>query len=110
MTEDEELQNPEQWDFENADLRTPVKEARAVVSVAFARTDLDLVVTAARKAGMKVSEYIRTATLRYMAGSDRKVGAWMSGSLGVVPYTSLTSSTGTSEAQADREAGVYELV
>lgn len=61
--DERELQNPENWDFEKADVRPGVKKSRAVVSVAFTREDFELVARAAEEFGMKVSEFIRAAAL-----------------------------------------------
>ena len=62
----EELQNPEEWDFENAEKRPGVKNLRAIVSVAFTRHDLDVVALMAERTGMKTSEFIRTAALNWV--------------------------------------------
>ena len=37
---DRELENAESWDFDNPEVREPVKSSRVVVSVAFARQDM----------------------------------------------------------------------
>lgn len=60
---DEELQDPQQWDFEHAKKRRGVKRSRAVVSVALSRQDYDRVVDAAEQQGMRTSEFIRNAAL-----------------------------------------------
>ena len=68
---EEILRNPDEWaDDGDAELRPPVKPARAVVSVAFPREDLERVSTEARRKGMKLSEYIRTAALEYIDDSQ----------------------------------------
>lgn len=68
----EELQNPDEWsDDGDAELRPPVKSPRAVVSVAFSSADLGRVSTEARRKGMKLSEYIRTAALEYIDDSQQ---------------------------------------
>lgn len=58
----EELRNPEQWEEEGS-IRPGVKSPRAVVSVSFPRGELERVSEEARRSGMKLSEYIRSAAL-----------------------------------------------
>ncbi len=63
MTEEEkELQNQETWDFSQSVVVQGAKP-RAVVSVAFAREDHQVVVQAAKADGVNTSEFIRTAAL-----------------------------------------------
>ena len=54
-----ELENPETWDWETAEMRPPVKAGRTVVSVAFARGDFQLVAKFAVGLGMRTSVFIR---------------------------------------------------
>jgi len=61
--EREELQNPESWDWERAQARPGRKKPRAVVSVAFKRDDFETVAACAERAGMKLSEFIRSAAI-----------------------------------------------
>jgi hypothetical protein len=61
--EREELHNPESWDWERAQSRPGRKKPRAVVSVAFNRDDFETVSAFAERAGMKLSEFIRSAAL-----------------------------------------------
>jgi len=61
--EREELQNPESWDWERAESRPGRKKPRAVVSVAFRRDDFETVAAFAERAGMKLSEFIRSAAI-----------------------------------------------
>lgn len=66
MTSDKErkeLQSPQSWDWERAESRPPRKKPRAVVSVAFNRNDFETVANFAERAGMKVSEFIRSAAM-----------------------------------------------
>ena len=58
-----ELQDPGSWDLDDPQVRPPVKQPRAVVSVAFSRADYEQVVRRARAAGKTTSEYIREAAL-----------------------------------------------
>lgn len=65
MTDAEEkhLQDPKTWDWERAEARPGRKKPRAVVSVAFGRDDFETVARYAERAGMKLSEFIRSAAL-----------------------------------------------
>jgi hypothetical protein len=58
-----ELHDPESWDWEHAQSRAGRKKPRAVVSVAFSRSDFERVAVYAERAGMRVSEFIRSAAL-----------------------------------------------
>ena len=61
--EERELMDPESWDDDNVEVRQPVKKSRAVVSVAFAATDFELVAAKALEQGTTVSGYVREAAL-----------------------------------------------
>jgi hypothetical protein len=61
--EDGDLWDPGFCDHETAEERPAVKRARAVVSVAFPRQDYDLVAEAARRADVRISEFIRRAAM-----------------------------------------------
>jgi hypothetical protein len=61
--EREELQNPESWDWERGESRPGRKKPRAVVSVAFNRDDFETVAAFAERAGMKLSQFIRSAAI-----------------------------------------------
>lgn len=60
---DEELQKPENWDFDKAEKKPGRSQGRAVVSVSFSREDFNLVSQHAEMLGLKTSELIRNATL-----------------------------------------------
>lgn len=60
---DEELQKPENWDFDKAEEKPGRSQGRAVVSVSFSREDFNLVSQHAEMLGLKTSELIRNATL-----------------------------------------------
>ena len=66
--EREGLQNPESWDWERAEGRPGRKKPRAVVSVAFNRDDFETVAAFAERAGMKLSQFIRSAAIGCAAG------------------------------------------
>jgi predicted DNA binding CopG/RHH family protein len=72
---EEDLQDPSQWDFENAQELPAERRARAVVSVALSRSDLMVISQAARDSGMKLSQYIREAALQ--AAMPRRVASMM---------------------------------
>ena len=88
----DDLQNPENWDWDTAERRPGSASARAIVSVAFARQDFDLVSEAAQRSGMKTSEFIRTAALSRAKRRQSTVVYGMSGSLGSVLLTDRPSS------------------
>lgn len=69
-----DLQNPETWDFEGAEKRSPVKEGRTVVSVAFPRRDFARVSEAAERAEQRVSEFIREAALEKASSQASRAG------------------------------------
>ncbi len=60
---DEELQKPENWDFDKSEEKPGRSQGRAVVSVSFSREDFNLVSQHAEMLGLKTSELIRNATL-----------------------------------------------
>ena len=63
----EELENAENWDFDSAETRPPVKAARAVVSVPFSRQDYEKVALCAEQTGERISEFIREGALQRAA-------------------------------------------
>jgi hypothetical protein len=75
----EQLQNPEDWDWDRAESRPGRKKPRAVVSVAFKRDDFETVAGFAERAGMKLSEFIRSAAIGCAGGK--------------MPLVSLTSGS-----------------
>lgn len=68
----DELHERSAWE-DDGEVREPVKAARAVVSVAFARDDFERVVDHAQRAGMKTSEFIRASVLRSLDAPTRSV-------------------------------------
>ena len=94
---DSGLQNPENWNVDQAVMRPGSKKARAVVSVAFNRNDFELVVEAARRSQAKTSEFIREAALD-KASTLAKVTnfRWVGGSLHSAVFVQTQPSTGTS--------------
>ena len=89
-----DLDREDAWDFEGAKNRPGVKGARAVVSVAFARDDLQLVSEEAERCGMRVSEFIRTAAVKEAHGQRNRTTVFStSGSLGFTSFI-ITAMTG----------------
>ena len=66
---DEEMQNPENWDFDKAEEKPGRSQGRAIVSVAFSREDFNLVSQHAKMLGLKTSELIRNATLEQITST-----------------------------------------
>ena len=66
--EREQLQNQESRDWDRAESRPGRKKPRAVVSVAFNREDFETVAAFAERAGMKLSQFIRSAAIRCAEG------------------------------------------
>ena len=61
---EEELRDRSGWDEDNAQELAPTeRRSRAVVSVSLGAADVDTVAMAARRAGMKLSQFIRAAAL-----------------------------------------------
>ena len=61
---DEQLQNPEEWNFESAEVvEEKPKPSRSIVSVPFSNSDFQLVATRARLEGKKTATFIREAAL-----------------------------------------------
>ncbi len=58
-----ELRNPENWDFDRAKTEEPVKNPRVVVSVSFPHEDFVSISKCAERLGKKTSEFIREAAL-----------------------------------------------
>lgn len=63
----EELQDPENWDWDAAEARPGVKKARAVVSVAFSRLDFDRLSEHAEVLHVPLSAFIREAALEKLS-------------------------------------------
>ncbi len=59
----EDLENPDNWDYDNAQKRPGTRNRRSVVSVGFTREDFEKVSQLAEQLGVTVSGFIRYATL-----------------------------------------------
>lgn len=70
---DEDLQDPNQWDWDNAEVVEPKKPARAIVSVPFQRDDFQVVAARAREMGQSTSAFIRAAALEKASRSSEVV-------------------------------------
>jgi len=79
---DHELEKAETWDFEQPEVRKPVKASRVVVSVAFQRDDLARVSEYAERIGKRTSEFIREATIEKALGRGAGTLVFGSGSAG----------------------------
>jgi hypothetical protein len=95
--ERKELQSPESWAWERAESRPPRKRPRAVVSVAFNRDDFETVAAFAERAGMKVSEFIRSAAIGCAEGKTLVVfltcGSPEAGGGGLLSLPAVTQAT-----------------
>jgi hypothetical protein len=95
--EREELHNPESWDWERAESRPGRKKRRAVVSVAFNREDFDMVAAFAERAGMKLSQFIRSAAIGCAEGKMLLVfltsGTPGAGGGGLLSLPAITQTT-----------------
>lgn len=104
---DRELEKPETWDFEGAEVGKPVKSSRVVVSVAFRRDDFALVTEYAERIGKKTSEFIRASAIERAGGQGAGVLVYGSGSIGTSWWTeqmpAITRTSGLSVEQPERE-------
>jgi len=88
------LENPESWDYDNAQARGPVKSPRVVVSVAFPHEDFVTVSECAERSGKKTSEFIREAALEKAKARGPEITVYDFGSTGSLWFeSSLPSST-----------------
>ena len=101
----QELQDPETWDFEQAERVPGGKAPRAVVSVAFSRPDFERVTHAAERAGQRTSEFIRRAVLEKTSLQPEVTYLAVSGSLGAQFITRIatTQTKGSGPSAAVRE-------
>jgi hypothetical protein len=91
MIDNEQLENPDVWDFDRAESRPPVRGRRSIVSVALLPADLEVISKCAQEAGMKLSEFIREAALdkcRSHPSQAELSGATFSGK-GTFVFTSI---------------------
>ena len=68
----EELQDPGNWDWNAAETRPGVRKARAVVSVAFSKSDFDRLSEHAEALQMPLSAFIREAALEKLSNQSRQ--------------------------------------
>lgn len=85
MTIPDESENAENWDWDSAKAREPVKARRVVLSVAFASPDFQRVASYAARIGKKTSEFVREAAMRAAPATHPTV----------IPFTRAGSSTST---------------
>lgn len=105
----EELQNADNWDFDTAEIRQPVKHPRAVVSVAFQREDFERVATLAQRHNMRMSEYIRKAALGGIAGVRPAPAGSFVGSATGVRERNFTGPGVPYSVDVDKQATVREV-
>ncbi|MBI2303672.1 MAG: hypothetical protein HYU86_02865 [Chloroflexi bacterium] len=79
-----ELEKAETWDFEQPEVREPVKAPRVVVSVAFRREDFAQVSEYAERVGKRISQFIREVAIEKATGRD----------VGISVHTPSSSTTG----------------
>lgn len=91
--EEEDLQNPDNWDFEQAEEQLPTRPARAVVSVAFTREDFDRVAARAEEKNKRISTMIREIVLATFPAATQ---------------ASFTVSIGSSDAQESDALGSWQ--
>lgn len=101
--EPNEREDAKAWDWEHAESRPAGKRPRAVVSVAFNRDDFELVAGFAERAGMKLSEFIRSAAIGCAEGKMLVVfltaGNVDSGGGGLLPLPATTQASGYTVAE-----------
>ena len=112
MTEKElqELEDPNTWDLENAEIMPPVRNPRAVVSVSFPRGDFELVSECAEKHGMKTSEFIRKAAIKEASERSTASITVAGAAVGMLLVTSgLAEATQGAPMDAEYAASLGEL-
>lgn len=77
---DLELEREESWDYEQPEIRGPVRVPRVVVSVAFRRDDFEPVARYAERMGKKISEFIREAAIEKAVGTGGRILMFSTGS------------------------------
>ena len=73
-----ELQDPDTWE-DVGEVQPAVKSPRAIVSVAFSRKDFDDVSAYAERHEMKLSEFIRRATLERLSSNGQEASVAVTG-------------------------------
>jgi hypothetical protein len=106
-----DLQDPENWEELEAEVRqSPLRESRAVVSVAFPRDAFRQVAEYAESHGMKTSELIRKAALAFITSDPgaptARIHSITSSSNFTNEYrvSSVSVSTGKSEVRESEPA------
>ena len=92
-----DLESADYWDYQRAKKRPPVNSGRAVVSVAFARSDFEVVALYAERLGLRTSQFIRDAAIE--RATDRSE---------VIAFLWAGGSTGT--FMVDKSPGQFTLV
>jgi len=68
---DQDLENPDNWNLDSAEIKPPVRNRRAIVSVALPSDDFQLISKCAQALGMKLSEFLRTAAIEKCQPDNR---------------------------------------
>ena len=114
VNEDSELEDPQNWDWDNATKGRPTRTARAIVSVGFPGVDFDRVSLAAEHDGKKTSQFIREAAVERAssilghAGSVAHIalnGGDQNASFVVASITGITGPTGPAFAGVHAPTG-----
>jgi len=106
-----QLEQADNWDYENAEKRPRVKKARIVVSVAFSRSDFEHVAECAERMGKRTSEFIREAVLERTTLESAVTGFyWTSGSPGYLLLAHQLPPTTIVWASPDSKIGELQPV
>jgi hypothetical protein len=68
--DEKELENPENWNFDEAERHEAVRNRRSIVSVAIPSEEFVIIAKAAEREGLKLSQYLREAALEKAKGSN----------------------------------------
>jgi hypothetical protein len=89
-----DLENTENWDYDNLEIKEPIKSPRVVVSVAFPHEGFIIVSQYAERLGKKTSEFIREAALEKAKNRGLEIMVNDFGSTGLLWFErNLPSST-----------------
>lgn len=79
-----DLERAATWDYQQAEVKQPMKNPRAVVSVALSHDDFSRISAHAQRAGKKTSQFIREAALEKVAGTCKPSVAYVVDSTGIL--------------------------
>ena len=105
-----QLEQADNWDYENAERRPAVKKSRVIVSVAFPRADFERVAEYAERMAKRTSEFIREAALERATLESAVTGFyWTSGSPGYVLFTNQLPPTTIVWASPDSKGELQQV-